>query len=108
MKRFIILKTIKILMLVALALTVLGVVVMSLWNWLLPPLAGWHAITFLQAMALLVLCRILFGGHRGPGGQWRQHWKQRFERMTPEERQRFRDGLSRRWNCPRETPHTEG
>ena len=108
MKRFIILKTLRILMLVALAVTLLGAMVMSLWNWLLPPLAGWHPISFLQAMALLVLCRILFGSHRGAGGQWRQHWKQRFERMTPEERQRFRDGLSRRWNCSRETPHAEG
>ena len=103
-----IVKTIKILMLVALGVAALGVVVMSLWNWLLPPLAGWHTISFLHAMALLVLCRILFGGQRGPGGHWRQHWKQRFERMRPEERQRFRDGLSRRWSCARETPHAEG
>ena len=108
MRSFRILKVIKILMLVALAVTVLGIVVMSLWNWLLPPLAGWHSITFVQAMALLVLCRILFGGHRGPGSHWRQHWKQRFERMTPEERQRFRDGLRQRWNCRGETPHAEG
>lgn len=33
-----------------------------LWNWLLPSLFGWHEITFGQALALLVLCRILFGG----------------------------------------------
>jgi len=108
MRSFMILKAIKILVLVTLVVTVVGVVVMSLWNWLLPPLAGWHPITFLQATALLVLCRILFGGHRGLGGHWRQHRKQRFERMTPEERQRFRDGLSRRWSCSRETPHAEG
>src|SRR5271169_4131153 len=108
MKLLAILKGIKILILVALAVTVLGVVVMSLWNWLLPPLTGWHPISFLQAMALLVLCRILFGGHRGPVGHWRQHWKQRFERMTPEERQRFRDGLRQRWNCRSETPHVDG
>ena len=108
MRSFMIVKAVKILILVALAVTALGVVVMLLWNWLLPPLAGWHTISFLQAMALLALCRILFGGHRGPGGRWSQHWKQRCERMTPEERQRFRDGLRQQWNCRRETPHAEG
>src|SRR5262249_23615621 len=35
-----------------------GQVVMRLWNWLLPPLFGWHQIAFWQALGLLVLCRI--------------------------------------------------
>src|SRR5437588_12579624 len=39
-----------------------GKVVMLLWNWLLPALFGWHTITFWQAIGLLALCRILFGG----------------------------------------------
>ncbi len=39
-----------------------GEMVMRLWNWLLPPLFGWHQITFWQALGLLALCRILFGG----------------------------------------------
>ena len=87
----------RIVVLAALAITVVGAVVMGLWNWLVPPITGWHAIGWLQAMALLVLCRILFGGHRGPGGRWRQHWQQRFESMSPDERERFRDGLRRCW-----------
>ena len=33
-----------------------------LWNWLLPSLFGWRLITFWQALGILVLCRILFGG----------------------------------------------
>ena len=44
-----------------------GEVVRLLWNWLLPPLAGWREITFWQAVGLLVLCRILFGGLRAHG-----------------------------------------
>ena len=36
------------------ALGVAGAVVMSLWNWLLPSLFGWHAIDFWQALGLLV------------------------------------------------------
>ena len=45
-----------------------GEVVMHLWNWLLPSLFGWKAITFWQAIGLLALCRILFGGMCGHGG----------------------------------------
>ncbi len=46
-----------------------GEVVMHLWNWLLPPLFGWRMLGFWQALGLLLLCRILFGGlhHGGPG-----------------------------------------
>ncbi len=40
-----------------------GEVVKQLWNWLLPPIFGWRQITFWQALGLLALCRILFGGH---------------------------------------------
>ena len=38
-----------------------GEVVRLLWNWLLPGLFGWQQIGFWQALALLALCRILFG-----------------------------------------------
>lgn len=73
-----------------------GWVVMSLWNWLLPGLFGWSMITFWQAMGLLVLCRILFGGvsgrgwHRSHSGR-RMGW--RWANMTPEEREKFRQGM---------------
>ena len=74
-----------------------GEIVMRLWNWLLPPLFGWHQIAFWQALGLLVLCRILFGGFHGHGGGrigWRRRMRERmlerWERMTPEERERLR------------------
>ena len=62
-----------------------GEVVRKLWNWLLPPLFGWPQITFWQALGLLALCRILFGGH----GFCRSNSRRR----TPEERERFRQGM---------------
>ena len=43
-----------------------GEIVMRLWNWLLPTLFGWRQITFWQAVGILALCRILFGGHGLP------------------------------------------
>ena len=45
-----------------------GEVVRLLWNWLPPPLFGWPQITFWQAIGILALCRILFGGFGRHGG----------------------------------------
>jgi hypothetical protein len=70
-----------------------GEIVMHLWNWLAPALFGWHTITFWQGLGLLVLCRILFGGwggHGGDRGRGRRMSGERWERMSPEEREKFR------------------
>ena len=87
-------------------LALVSLVVMLLWNWLVPSLFSGPAIGFWQAAGLLVLSRILFGGLRGRGGYgWRHHraWHQRWHRMTPEERERFRESF-KRW---REMSHEE-
>lgn len=74
-----------------------GFLVMHLWNWLLPALFRWPQITFWQALGLLVLCRILFGGHgfRGPHSNMRRRMAERWEQMTPEERERMRQRWGR-------------
>jgi hypothetical protein len=90
----------------ALVITALGFVVMSLWNALLPPLFGTRAIHFWQALGLLVLSRILFGGfHRRHGFPFRhrQRMIQRWERMTPEEREKFKQGFRGRF-CRTQEP----
>ena len=77
-----------------------GEVVLHLWNWLLPPLFGWRQITFWQALGVLVLCRILFGGHGWHGSgrsNFRRRMRERCEHMTPEERERFRQRISERF-----------
>ena len=74
-----------------------GELVLHLWNWLLPPLFGWRQITFWQALGILVLCRILFGGlgrHGSGRSNFRRRMKERWEGMTPEEREKFRQGMS--------------
>lgn len=76
-----------------------GEVVRLLWNWLLPPLFGWREIGFWQALGLLALCRILFGGlggHHHRGGGVRRRMAERWGRMSPEERERFRQGMRAR------------
>ena len=81
---------------VALFITLGGEIVMRLWNWLLPGLFGWRTIGFWQAVGLLALCRILFG-HHGWHGHGRSHFRrrmfERWENMTPEEREKFRHGM---------------
>jgi hypothetical protein len=69
---------------------------MALWNWLIPTLfVGGREIDYVQAMGVLLLSKILFGGFRGHCGPG--HWhRARLEQMTPEERQRFQSGM-RSW-----------
>jgi hypothetical protein len=72
----------------------LGVAVMLLWNTLVPALFRGPQLQYWQAVGLLILCRLLFGGLRRGGwhGRWRQRmWRERWEQMTPEERQRVRE-----------------
>lgn len=73
-----------------------GEIVKLLWNWLLPPLFGWRAIGFWQAVGLLALCRILFGGlglHGHARSNARERIRARMDRMSPEERARFRSRM---------------
>ena len=73
-----------------------GTVVMRLWNWLAPALFGGHLITFWQAVGILILSKILFGGFRGRPGwhpYWRRRMMERWDQMTPEEREKFRQGM---------------
>ena len=76
-----------------------GEIVMLLWNWLVPGLFGWAHITFWQAIGLLALCRILFGGFGAHGirSNVRRRMYERCEQMTPEEREKFRQGLHGKW-----------
>jgi len=76
-----------------------GEVVMHLWNWLLPMLFGWRQVTFWQALGLLALCRILFGGWGGHGNdhsRFRRRMAEKWGRMTPEEREKFRERMRAR------------
>ncbi|HEX3527830.1 MAG TPA: hypothetical protein VH988_12265 [Thermoanaerobaculia bacterium] len=76
-----------------------GEIVQHLWNWLLPPLFGWREVSFWQALGLLALCRILFGGfgwHGSSRSKVRRRMEERWASMTPEERERFRQGMRAR------------
>lgn len=86
---------------IALLIAVGSEIVLHLWNWLTPALFGWRPITFWQALGILTLCRILFGGRgsfrpsfrRQMADRMSERMGERWEGMTPEERERFRQGL---------------
>lgn len=89
---------------VAIAIFICGGAVQLLWNWLMPALFHLPIIHFWQAVGLLFLSWLLFGGRRGFGGRahvyrgrWRQRMRERWEHMTPEEREKFRQGLRGYW-----------
>ena len=73
-----------------------GFAVMLLWNALIPSIFDVAPITFIQALGLLILARILvggrgiFGGHRG---MWRKRWESRMAKMSPEQRKRWKEEM---------------
>ena len=86
---------------VIIGLAVMGWVVMLLWNDVVTAVFGAPPLRYLQAAALLLLSRILFGGLRGHFGRGRRrHWRERWEKLTPEERERLREKYGRhcRWH----------
>jgi hypothetical protein len=118
MKRWWLFYALKFLVCMVLGALALGFIVMTLWNWLLPDVFNSPAmtITFIQALGLLALSRILFSGfgrwgcrHHGCGGGRREHWKKKFEEklasMTPEEREKFKQNYKK---CCNWGPGEEG
>ena len=74
-----------------------GAIVMGLWNAILPAVLGVKSITFVQALGILLLSKILFGGFGNRGGckagsgpDWKNKMKEKFGSMTTEEREKFK------------------
>ena len=84
------------LVLVALLL-LLGVVVMLLWNAILPQLLHVNNITYGQSVGLLLLCRILFGGFRFGSPGYRKPfgshnpWREKWMHMSDEDKAKFKN-----------------
>jgi hypothetical protein len=96
---------VRVVTIVLVAFVVFGFVTMQLWNWLIPAIFGLRAISFAQAVGLVLLSKILLSGFRPPWAgrrRWRQQMEERWAHMTPEERERFRDGVRGRCSWGRE------
>ena len=76
-----------------------GLIVMLLWNSILPQVLNVSALTYWQAVGLLVLCRILFGSFfrggpgYGPSGSWRGRsmWWSKWQNMSEEQKAKLRE-----------------
>ena len=90
-------RPIKIALKIILVTALVSLVTMLLWNWLVPVLFGGPVITYIQALGLLILSKILLGFGGGPAQfqRARNHrfWKrfaEKIEQMPPEEREKFK------------------
>ena len=77
------------------AVVVFGFVVMSLWNWLAPAVFGARTIDFWQALAFWSSARSCSeDSTAATAGLWGRRMSARWEQMTPEEREQFRQGMA--------------
>ena len=74
-----------------------GLAVMLLWNAILPAVLGVSVLNIWQAIGILALSRLLFGGFGG--GPWRgrrggpPHWKNQWVNMTDEEKEKLKEEM---------------
>jgi Ca2+/H+ antiporter, TMEM165/GDT1 family len=101
-KRFWIKKIIGFTMIAVACLALLAWVVMLLWNGVLVEVVQVSTVNYWQALGLLVLSKILFGGFRGKGGDYKKRWKEKMEQklsgMSEEEREKIKEEWKHRCN----------
>jgi hypothetical protein len=90
---------------IAAGVFVFGSVVMLLWNSILPAVFGVSTISFWQALGILVLAKILFGGFGCRHGHHRCHghrhdWNSKWMHLSTEEREKMKE----EWKCRCEPP----
>ena len=87
---------------IAAAIFLFGSVVMLLWNALLPSIFGIGTITFWQALGILILAKILFGGFSGGHSHLNSHslhkkdWHRKWMHLSPEQREKMKAEWSSR------------
>jgi hypothetical protein len=92
-----------------------------LWNWLVPGIIGWRAISYWEAFGLFILSKMLFKGitwNSNRGSHWNRHWKakwnekwnakwrEKWDTMSPEDRDRFKQKMKEKcgWMSPPNEP----
>ncbi|HEY4653368.1 MAG TPA: hypothetical protein VIH22_02580 [Cyclobacteriaceae bacterium] len=87
-----------------LVVALVAFITQQLWNWLIPVLFGGPLLTFWQALGLLLLSKILFGGlakrgFRGHHGEhsWKSRLHEKFSSLSPEEREALKRKMREKW-----------
>jgi len=101
-RRFWPLKVLFFIMVAAAFLLIVGWIVQLLWNAIVPDITGFKKITYWQAVGLLALCKILFGGFGGRGkkrwakkknrwkNKWDSKWSEKWQNMSEEDRAKMK------------------
>jgi len=82
--------------LILVAFVAFGFVSMWLWNSLMTEIFHLPVITFWQTIGLLILSRLLLGGmggHKSSHNHCKSQMQEKWENMTPEEREQFREHI---------------
>jgi Ca2+/H+ antiporter, TMEM165/GDT1 family len=87
---------------------IFGSIVMYLWNAIIPDVFGISAITFWQALGILALSKILFGGFHGGRSHHRCRgrgygMKDKWMNLSPEEKEKMRKMWRGEFDPPKET-----
>ena len=78
----------------------IGLVVMLLWNWLVPDLFHGPVINFWQALGLFALSKILFHSfskNHDKHERWKPFMKSRWDNMSDEHKERFKQKMKEKW-----------
>lgn len=86
-------------------LLLFGFITMVLWNWLVPVLFSGPSITYLQALGLLALSKILtvgfwarpFRSHQPANSFWKKQIHEKLSTLDPQEREAFKQKLKDKW-----------
>lgn len=88
-------------------IALVGLVLMLLWNWLMPELFQLPAINYYQALGLLLLSKILFGGFRGKKSYgchhheshygWKEKFKAKWQNMPADDRKKWEEKFGSCW-----------
>lgn len=84
---------------IAAGVYIFGSIVMLLWNSILPTVFGFGTITFWQALGILILSKILFGGfggHHRCGHSGHHHMSDKWMYLNPEEKEKMKEEWRRR------------
>jgi hypothetical protein len=95
-----------------LMVVLLGLLTQFLWNFIMPDIFGLRVINFWQGLAMFVLAKLIFGF--GGGGRskwsgyrnhrWKHEWAEKYSKLSPEERERFKQKLKDKWCSWEENP----
>lgn len=81
---------------------ILTLVVMTLWNWLLPDLFSLPMITFWQTAGLLLLVKLIFGfgklgRHHLHRGHHKKHWMNKWHNLSDDQKENLKQKFAEKW-----------